>query len=274
VRQQEVMSYLVQAMERNQLFRDQLRTYTLPKSPTYYGYGIAFHTEAIQPSAHKHKLVYPFIEIEPASPAADVGMNNGQRVVAVNGEFVNKSFLTIEDIVAASYRDQPAQDRILPRLCRLKRTKRDDPYGFDFKTLRADGRHVATNVKLDYPAYLAGLRDNDYILDVNSEAVTGMEHDAVVARICFKPNEVDLLVVSTGHIARQHDMIMTLPLYQVASGNSLSSTNPDTNDLNQVVELDKKIEDEYTQSSQSDDETVEELARRQYAGNYRVTSLF
>ena len=142
------MSYLVQAMERNQLFRDQLRTYTLPKSPTYYGYGIAFHTEAIQPSAHEHKLVYPFIEIEPASPAADVGMNNGQRVVAVNGEFVNKSFLTIEDIVAAiedsynnreytdltvldpelwlqcmedprvaaelaGYRDQPAQDRIL-----------------------------------------------------------------------------------------------------------------------------------------------------------------
>jgi hypothetical protein len=95
------MSFLVQAIERNPQLRAQLKTYSLPKSPTYYGYGIAFHTEAIQPTLPEHKLVYPFIEIEAASPSADVGMIDGQRVVAVNGDFVNKTFLTIEDIVAA-----------------------------------------------------------------------------------------------------------------------------------------------------------------------------
>ena len=95
------MNYLIVAIDQNPQLRARLQTYSLPKSQTYYGFGIAFHTEAIQPSLLEHKLVYPFIEIEPNSPAADVDMKNGQRVVAVNGEFVNRSFLTIEDIVAA-----------------------------------------------------------------------------------------------------------------------------------------------------------------------------
>jgi predicted metalloprotease with PDZ domain len=134
------------------------------------------------------------------------------------------------------------QDRAVPRLCRLKRTKRDDPYGFDFKTLKAEGRHVANNVKVDFPAHCAGLRDNDYILDVNNEAINGMEHDAVVSRISSNPNEVDLLVVAdlAGYIARQHDRMlnmshdevdldMTLPMHHVAVNNNqpLGSSNPD-----------------------------------------------
>jgi len=48
-----------------------------------------------------HKLVYPLVEIEANSPAEEAGMRNGQRVVAVNGGFVNKDFKILEDVVAA-----------------------------------------------------------------------------------------------------------------------------------------------------------------------------
>ena len=86
-------------------------------------------------------------------------------------------------------------DKSIPRLCRLTRSNRSDPYGFDFKTLKSEGRHVANNVRPGLPADRAGLRDGDYILEVNGESLEGMEHDAVVNKISKNPNQVDLLVV-------------------------------------------------------------------------------
>lgn len=260
------MEYLIIAMNNPEL-SDKLRTYSLYKSPSFFGYGIAFHTESIQPSLPSHKLVYPLIEIEPDSPAEEAGMKNGQRVVAVNGEFVNRDFATLEDVVQgiedsyysrnftditvldpllwndlmenpllaaklASYSvvKQPARidlveqhkpepvvnqlvdailaqpiehhtvvspvDKALPRLCRLSRQAREDQYGFDFKTLKNEGKHVANNVRPGYPADKAGLRDGDYILEVNGQSVDGIEHDAVVNKISSNPKQVDLLVVS------------------------------------------------------------------------------
>lgn len=94
------MSYLVQAMD-NPNLEDKLRTYSLYKSQHFFGYGIAFHTESIPATLPSHKLVYPLVEIESNSPAEEAGMSNGQRVVAVNGEFVNKEFRTLEDVVQA-----------------------------------------------------------------------------------------------------------------------------------------------------------------------------
>jgi hypothetical protein len=94
------MASLVTAMENPQL-NENLRTYSLYKSEQFFGYGIAFHTEDIAISEPYHKLVYPLIEIESQSPADEAGMRNGQRVVAVNGEFVNRDFKTLEDVVQA-----------------------------------------------------------------------------------------------------------------------------------------------------------------------------
>ncbi|CAM6001852.1 unnamed protein product [Sphagnum balticum] len=65
----------------------------------YFGYGIAFHTENIPPTNESHKLVYPYIEVEANSPAEDAGMSNGQRVVAVNGAFVNNDLKTLDEVV-------------------------------------------------------------------------------------------------------------------------------------------------------------------------------
>ena len=95
-RQQEVMEHLILAMDNPELSQN-LKTYNLYKSEHFFGYGIAFHTEDISISKPSHKLVYPLIEIESHSPADEVGMKNYQRVVAVNGEFVNKDFRSLEE---------------------------------------------------------------------------------------------------------------------------------------------------------------------------------
>lgn len=78
----------------------------------------------------------------------------------------------------------------------MSRESRADQYGFDFKTLKNEGKHVANNVRSDYPADRAGLRDGDFILEVNGESIDSIEHDSVVNKISAQPTQVDLLVVA------------------------------------------------------------------------------
>ena len=93
------MSHLVQAFETKPSMAEKTRTCKLYNSEHFFGYGIAFHTEDISISKPHHKLVYPLIEIEANSPAEDAGLQNYQRVVAVNGKYVNKEFGSLEDVV-------------------------------------------------------------------------------------------------------------------------------------------------------------------------------
>lgn len=88
------------------------------------------------------------------------------------------------------------QEEILPRLCRLSRKDSNDQYGFDFKTLKSDGMHVAKNVREGLPAHMAGLKEGDYILEVNGESIDGVEHESVVKKISARPSMVDLLAVN------------------------------------------------------------------------------
>ena len=88
------------------------------------------------------------------------------------------------------------EEKLLPRLCRLTRESHVDQYGFDFKTLKNEGKHIANNVRENYPADIAGLKDGDFILEVNGESIDGMEHDAVVNKISAHHTKVDLLVVN------------------------------------------------------------------------------
>jgi hypothetical protein len=90
------MSCLEEAIEMNPSL---LRTYSLHKFPNYIGYGLSIIMEDIQPTQVTHRLVFPFLEIEPGSPAHRAGMRNGQRLVAVNGLFVNKNLASVENIV-------------------------------------------------------------------------------------------------------------------------------------------------------------------------------
>jgi len=94
------MRSLVKAIENSERIKA-LNTYKLIKNETFFGYGIAFHTENIPISESYHKLVYPLIGIEIDSPAFNIEMKNGQRIVAVNGEFVNNKLKSLEDVVQA-----------------------------------------------------------------------------------------------------------------------------------------------------------------------------
>jgi hypothetical protein len=96
-RQQTIMSRLVAAFEQGN--SSYLHTYKLHKSTGYMGYGLSIYTEDVQPSLPEHYLVYPFLEVKTGSPATRAGMRNGQRLVAVDGLFVNKDLTSVNDIV-------------------------------------------------------------------------------------------------------------------------------------------------------------------------------
>ncbi len=68
-------------------------------------------------------------------------------------------------------------------------------YGFNFRAPR-EGQHVVVNSIPDYPAFEAGIRDGDYILEVNDEIITGLSHNQVVRKILANPSHVDLLIVT------------------------------------------------------------------------------
>lgn len=80
--------------------REYVRTYSLRKKEDFFGYGLAFHTEKIIPTLPEHKLVFPLVEAEPDSPADEVGIKYGQRMIAVNNQFMNADLESLEDAVA------------------------------------------------------------------------------------------------------------------------------------------------------------------------------
>jgi hypothetical protein len=46
-------------------------------------------------------MFYPSLEIVPDSPADVSTLKNGQRLIAVNGKYINKDFTTIDDLAKA-----------------------------------------------------------------------------------------------------------------------------------------------------------------------------
>ena len=68
-------------------------------------------------------------------------------------------------------------------------------YGFNFRAPR-EGQHLVVNSIPDYPAFEAGIRDGDYILEVNDEIITGLSHNQVVRKILANESYVDLLIVT------------------------------------------------------------------------------
>lgn len=214
--------------------KDQLKSYVIRRDDNFFGFGIILHTD---------KEIFPKLEVEPKSPAVEAGLQNDQRLIAVNNKYLNRDFKTITalaqeiddsyyqrgyaeflvldaDIWAlvegdqelvdslsnddvnninnsqeVEYANVPLVDKATARLCSLTRDSKDGQYGFDFKTLKSEGRHVATNVRDGFPAQKAGLKNSDYILEVNGKSIDGMEHEAVVNLIFANPKQVNLLVV-------------------------------------------------------------------------------
>ena len=89
-----------------------------------------------------------------------------------------------------------ALDDALPRLCTLKRSSKNELYGFDLKTFKENGTHWAKSILPKSPAARAGLKDGDFILEVNGESVNGVERETVINKMVKNPKQCDLLVVT------------------------------------------------------------------------------
>lgn len=87
--------------------------------------------------------------------------------------------------------DQPA-----PRLCYLTRSNNQEYYGFDLKSSKTSGKHTVSNIKQESVAYRAGLRNDDFVLEINGAPVEGLPRDQVVAKILQNPKQLEILVLT------------------------------------------------------------------------------
>ena len=69
--------------------KSKLKSYHIDRNPEYFGFGIILHTDK-EKEQDGETLSYPCLEIEKNSPADVSGLKNGQRLIAVNNEFINE----------------------------------------------------------------------------------------------------------------------------------------------------------------------------------------
>ncbi len=78
----------------------------------------------------------------------------------------------------------------------LSRESLDTSYGYSFKTFSVRDKHFINLVGDDSPAFKAGLRQGDLIVEVNGEPVSGLTHKQVVVKMRKNPLEINLTVIS------------------------------------------------------------------------------
>ncbi|XP_026539392.1 Na(+)/H(+) exchange regulatory cofactor NHE-RF2 isoform X4 [Notechis scutatus] len=143
------------------------------------GYGFHLHGE-------KGKSGQFIRKVEPGSPAEAAGLRAGDRLLEVNGVNVEKE-THHQDV------NGQAKEPLGPRLCHLK--KGPNGYGFNLHSEKSRPGQFIRSVDPDSPAFKAGLRPQDRLVEVNGINVEGMKHAEVVAHIKSKENETRLLVV-------------------------------------------------------------------------------
>ncbi|XP_032820225.1 Na(+)/H(+) exchange regulatory cofactor NHE-RF3-like [Petromyzon marinus] len=157
-------------------------------------------------------------EVAMGSPAHGAGLQDGDRVIRVNGEHVDggdhakvvdlikksgdKVTLVVQD--AKSYKEQrvaaaatpakgPSSQGPRPRLCTLQRSS--DGFGFHLKSIEGSEGMFIMDVKYGSPAEKAGLRSEDRLVALNGEDITDLTHAIVVDKVKRGGKTVHLLVV-------------------------------------------------------------------------------
>lgn len=80
--------------------KSKLKSYHIDRNPEYFGFGIILHTDK-EKEQDGENLSYPSLEIEKNSPADASGLKTGQRLIAVNNQFINREFKTINSLAQA-----------------------------------------------------------------------------------------------------------------------------------------------------------------------------
>lgn len=91
--------------------------------------------------------------------------------------------------------DKIPDDAPPPRLCHLFKWPDFDGYGFNLHGEKSKPGQYIGKVDKDSPAEVAGLKNNDRIIEVNGTNISNENHKQVVQRIKAIPNETKLLVL-------------------------------------------------------------------------------
>src|SRR5688572_8995937 len=91
--------------------------------------------------------------------------------------------------------DNLPEDAPAPRLCHLVKWEDFDGYGFNLHGEKSKPGQYIGKVDKDSPAEVAGLKNNDRIIEVNGTNISNENHKQVVQRIKAIPNETKLLVL-------------------------------------------------------------------------------
>ncbi|CAH8517299.1 unnamed protein product [Schistosoma rodhaini] len=81
------------------------------------------------------------------------------------------------------------------RLCTLKKWEKYSGYGFSLQATKGKVGHYISEVDPQSPAFAAGLRDGDYVVEVNGVNIVPNQHQEVVQCILKNPSKVSLLVL-------------------------------------------------------------------------------
>lgn len=92
------MKQFLQAFETNKDISKITRTYNVYRSEYFQDLGINIQEQETILKRPSDLLVYPTIKIDDRSPAAKAGMQNNQRIVAVDGKYLNKELGTLHDV--------------------------------------------------------------------------------------------------------------------------------------------------------------------------------
>ncbi|KAM6217836.1 Na(+)/H(+) exchange regulatory cofactor NHE-RF3 isoform 2-T2 [Rhynchocyon petersi] len=171
-------------------------------------------------------------EVEKGSPAEEAGLQDGDRVLRINGTFVDKEeHMQVVDLVRKSGNsvtllvlDGKSYEKAIKNKVDLKElgqsqepslnkeplvvknggpetwtqprlcylVKEGNSFGFSLKTIKGQ---IIKDIDSGSPAEKAGLKNNDLVIAVNGESVETLDHDGVVEKIRKGVDKTSLLVV-------------------------------------------------------------------------------
>ena len=77
--------------------KNHLKVYRIEKTKSFFGFGIILHTEKSE-NDEENETFFPLVEIEKGSPAQMAGLKSNQRIIAVDGYYINSDLKTVEEL--------------------------------------------------------------------------------------------------------------------------------------------------------------------------------
>uniref|UniRef100_A0A8C4TGI1 PDZ domain containing 3a n=1 Tax=Erpetoichthys calabaricus TaxID=27687 RepID=A0A8C4TGI1_ERPCA len=141
-------------------------------------------------------------QVEPWSLAERSGLQDGDRVLEINGVFVDhlehnkvseSCFLLAPPIGVCCYVTLIAQQSH-DKKCKGYKRKGPHPVNFSLPVC-VSAAHFLQEVDQESPAEHAGMCDGDLLLAVNGDPVEGVDHEDIVAKIRASGSQVTLTVI-------------------------------------------------------------------------------